>query len=232
MWLKFKQMQVPTAFLIKLASSWQTDFPCEVFLEVFLIDRIHMYNISVSEGENMQINLFPAPCWRSRFTDVQILSEFKPAFSRCHNHRGRRRNLRYVTQRLQQLFFLFQKPYWNCYKKLQRDSPLTTLIQFSERVRACTWGRNDHRSVAVRIPSDRVSFHQMLLSVRKKKSRPVAFRVARRCGSFVCCRTTARITEANQNPWRGRWEGCKPKLPWHAYFPVAESEAGLNEVAI
>lgn len=193
MWLKFKQMQVPTALLIKLASSWQTDFPCEVFLEVILIDRIHMYNIFVSEGENMQINLFPAPCWRSRLTDVQILSQFKPAFSRCHNHRGRRRNLRYVTQRLQQLFSLFQKPYWNWYKKLQRDSPLTTLIQFSERARACTWGRNDHRSVAVRIPSDRVSFHQMLLSVGKKRAGlwhfvlhgdvALLFVAARRCAS-------------------------------------------------
>lgn len=173
------------------------------------------------------MNFFPTPCWRSLFTDVQILSEFKPAFSCCHNHRGRRKNLRYVTQRLQQLFFLFQKPYWNWASAVLPTYNLDPIFRESKSVY-----RNDHRSVAVRIPSDRVSFHQMLLSAGKKKSRPVAFRVARRCGSFVCCRTTVRITEANQNPRRGRWEGCKPKLPWHAYFPVAESEAGLNEVAI
>lgn len=162
-----------------------------------------MYNIFVSKGENVQMNLFPAPCWRSRFTDVQIPSEFKPAFSRCHNHRGRRRNPRYVTQRLQQLFFPFQKPYWNRYKKLQQDSPLTTLIQFSERERVHEGG------MTIAVPqseSPRIAFHSIkCFSVwGKKKSRPVAFRVARRCGSFVCCRTTVRITEANQNPRRGR----------------------------
>lgn len=94
----------------------------------------------------------------------------------------------------------FQKPYWNWNKKLQQGTyakrkkkkiqpypnptcvwtphlqPLSNFL--SDCVYVYVWGRNDHHSHTVRIPSARILFHQIHFGVAswrgKKKKKKIA----------------------------------------------------------
>lgn len=199
-----------------------------------------MYNIFVSEANTNANEYLPGALleirvyWWSHslriqasFSPVAITTEAdREIWGMWHRHDSN-------------FFFCFKNTYWNWYKKLQRDSPLTTLIQFTEREESESVHMREEwplRSLnplqSCFIPSN-VSHSRGERKGRVGRGgRPVAFHVARRWGSLFVVTQWCASLKPIKIPNVGGWEGCKPKLPWHAYFPVAESEAGLKKVAI
>lgn len=151
----------------------------------------------------MQINPFLAPCWRSGFTEDQILSEFKPAFPTVAITTEADREIWGTWHRHDSnYFFCFKNTYWNRYKSFSRTPYLQLWSNFQREMESERVHKGEEWPSHCRT---RIVFHSIKSFSawgRKKKSRPVAFHVARRCGSlFVVARWCAYRSQSKSPAW-------------------------------